>query len=110
MGKHGQKKQTTKSIFKVAGSKTFKVKNKPKPLGTQLKKLNEMTKKKTEEVDKQLIELQTEVRNQTKQTKEHKMVVTNESEKVSGNEKIKKFKESEENTAEALKKLNKMEV
>lgn len=69
-----------------------------------------MTKKKTEEIDKQLNELQTEVRNQTKPTEECKMVVINDQQKVSGKDKIQKFKETEEYATEALSKLNKMEV
>lgn len=39
MGKHGQYKKNGKKDFKVAGSKAFKAKHKPKPVSIQLKKV-----------------------------------------------------------------------
>lgn len=68
-----------------------------------------MAKNKTEDIDKQLTELQAEVRSQRKQTEEHKMIIINNHEKESGKESIKKFIETEEDTIKVLSKFNKLE-
>jgi len=54
MGKHKQSNKQAKNIFKVAGARSLKLKNKAKAVSTHLKKLNEITRKKTAEVDGQL--------------------------------------------------------
>nr|CAD7454222.1 unnamed protein product [Timema tahoe] len=53
------KHKAVKNVFKVAGAKSLKLKHKAKAVSGQLKKLNEMNRKKTEEVDGQLADLRT---------------------------------------------------
>ncbi|KAK3913866.1 tRNA (guanine(37)-N1)-methyltransferase [Frankliniella fusca] len=58
MGKNkGNKGKATSNVFKVAGARSLKIKNKAKQVAGQLKKLNEKTKQKTVEVDGQLASL-----------------------------------------------------
>ncbi|XP_063225647.1 ribosomal biogenesis factor isoform X2 [Bacillus rossius redtenbacheri] len=68
MGKNkgGNKHKPVKNVFKVAGAKSLKIKNKAKAVSGQLKKLNEVTRKKTAEVDGQLAALRDELLQQTR--------------------------------------------
>lgn len=60
MGKNkGNKGKASGNVFKVAGARSLKIKNKAKQVAGQLKKLNEVTRKKTDEVDSQLASLHT---------------------------------------------------
>ena len=57
MGKNKGNKGKTNNVFKVAGARSLKIKNKAKQVAGQLKKLNEVTRQKTAEADKQLASL-----------------------------------------------------
>ncbi|KAG8274133.1 hypothetical protein J6590_004149 [Homalodisca vitripennis] len=103
----GGKQKGNKNVFKVAGARSLKAKNKAKAVTTQLKKLTEKTKQKTAEVDSLLGDLQETIRQAPKKP-ESKPATTNVQE--SRQEKIEKFKKTEESSAQALDKLNKMEV
>uniref|UniRef100_A0A1B6M1S3 Uncharacterized protein n=1 Tax=Graphocephala atropunctata TaxID=36148 RepID=A0A1B6M1S3_9HEMI len=101
----GGKQKGNKNVFKVAGARSLKAKNKAKAVTT--KKLTEITKQKTVEVDSLLSELQETIR-QAPQKPDSKPIATNVQE--SRQEKIEKFKKIEESSAQALDKLHKMEV
>ncbi|XP_078072172.1 ribosomal biogenesis factor [Mustelus asterias] len=68
MAKNKSKAQKHKDVFKVANSKSLKVKNKPKPVTTSLKKLNIVNKEKVCKVNKAFAEVQKEIRNLPKDT------------------------------------------
>lgn len=103
MGKHKKSNKQVKNVFKVAGARSLKLKNKAKAVSTQLKKLNEITRKKTAEVDGQLT---TEVQAKLLQKQEQKTVV----EKVTVNKTEKQFQDCERDSSEALAKLCEMQV
>lgn len=54
MGKNKGNKGKTNNVFKVAGARSLKIKNKAKQVTGQLKKLNQVTKQKIVEVNGQL--------------------------------------------------------
>lgn len=56
-GNKGKAGKATSNVFKVAGARSLKIKNKAKQVAGQLKKLTEKTKQKTVEVDGQLASL-----------------------------------------------------
>lgn len=103
MGKHKKSNKQVKNVFKVAGARSLKLKNKAKAVSTQLKKLNEITRKKTAEVDGQLT---TEVQAKLLQKQEQKTVVG----KVAVNKTEKQFQDCERDSSEALAKLCEMQV
>jgi len=94
-------------VFKVAGARSLKAKNKAKAVSTQLKKLTEVTKQKTAEVDQLLNDLQETVRQAQPQKIEKKLPPPAKEDR---NSRIQQYNTTEENSAEALDKLNKMEV
>lgn len=104
MGKHKQSNKQAKNIFKVAGARSLKLKNKAKAVSTQLKKLNEITRKKTAEVDGQLT---TELQAKLLQKQDAQKTVV---EKVTVNKTEKPFQECEKDSSEALTKLCGMQV
>ncbi|XP_054285496.1 ribosomal biogenesis factor-like [Macrosteles quadrilineatus] len=106
MGKGGKQKGG-KNVFKVAGARSLKAKNKAKAVSTQLKKLTEVTKQKTVEMDQLLNELQETVRQAQPQKQENKPSLPPKEDLKS---RIEKFNKTEESSAEALDKLGKMEV
>ncbi|XP_047111906.1 uncharacterized protein LOC124788668 [Schistocerca piceifrons] len=61
MGKEKHNKKSKNSVFKVAGAKSLKVKNKAKPVNTQLKKISEINRKMIKDIDNQLVELRTQL-------------------------------------------------
>jgi len=104
MGKHKQSNRQAKNVFKVAGARSLKLKNKAKPVSTQLKKLNEITRKKTAEVDGQLT---TELQAKLLQKQEAQKTVV---EKVTVNKTEKQFQDCEKDSSEALTRLCEMQV
>lgn len=104
MGKHKQSNRQAKNVFKVAGARSLKLKNKAKAVSTQLKKLNEITRKKTAEVDGQLT---TELQAKLLQKQEAQKTVV---EKVTVNKTEKQFQDCEKDSSEALTKLCEMQV
>ncbi|XP_068081283.1 ribosomal biogenesis factor isoform X2 [Anabrus simplex] len=81
MGKNkANSKNKHNNVFKVAGARSLKVKKKAKAVTSQLKKLAEVTRQKTAQADKELAELQSEVRQGAKkiEEKETKMTVQQE--------------------------------
>jgi len=104
MGKHKQSNRQAKNVFKVAGARSLKLKNKAKAVSTQLKKLNEITRKKTAEVDGQLT---TELQAKLLQKQEAQKTVV---EKVTVNKTEKQFQDCEKDSSEALSKLCEMQV
>jgi len=104
MGKHKQSNKQAKNVFKVAGARSLKLKNKAKAVSTQLKKLNEITRKKTAEVDGQLT---TELQAKLLQKQEAQKTVV---EKVTVNKTEKQFQDCEKDSSEALTRLCEMQV
>ncbi|XP_075225424.1 ribosomal biogenesis factor-like [Lycorma delicatula] len=106
MGKNNKFNKPSKNVFKVAGSRSFKIKNKAKAVSTQLKKLNEVNKRKVDEVDKQLTLLQKEVR----QTSVKNVENSKDTSRLISSDNVKQFEESEQKSAEALEKLSDMSM
>jgi len=104
MGKYKQSNKQVKNVFKVAGARSLKLKNKAKAVSTQLKKLNEITRKKTAEVDGQLT---TELQAKLLQKQEAQKTVV---EKVTVNKTEKQFQDCEKDSSEALTRLCEMQV
>ncbi|XP_078396804.1 ribosomal biogenesis factor [Cetorhinus maximus] len=63
MAKNKSKAQKHKDVFKVANSKSLKVKSKTKPVTTSLKKLNIVNSEKVCKVNKAFSEVQKEIHN-----------------------------------------------
>ncbi|XP_041045455.1 ribosomal biogenesis factor-like [Carcharodon carcharias] len=68
MAKNKSKAQKHKDVFKVANSKSLKVKSKTKPVTTSLKKLNIVNSEKVCKVNKAFSEVQKEIHNLSKGT------------------------------------------
>ncbi|XP_020372787.1 ribosomal biogenesis factor [Rhincodon typus] len=68
MAKNKSKAQKHKDVFKVAKSKSLKVKSKAKPVTTSLKKINIVNNEKVCKVNKAFSEVQKEIQNLSKDT------------------------------------------
>uniref|UniRef100_UPI00398EC540 ribosomal biogenesis factor-like n=1 Tax=Pristiophorus japonicus TaxID=55135 RepID=UPI00398EC540 len=66
MAKNKSKAQKHKDVFKVANSRSLKLKSKTKPVTTSLKKINIMNNEKVCRVNKAFTEVQQEIQNLSK--------------------------------------------
>ncbi|PSN37119.1 hypothetical protein C0J52_12601 [Blattella germanica] len=112
MGKEKKNKQV-KNVFKVAGARSLKLKNKAKAVSLQLKKLNEDIRKKTAEVDGQLTaELQVQLLQKQDIVKPKQDIVKEISEESVTNkeEELLKYQETVRESIETLGKLCGMQI
>ncbi|XP_067887763.1 ribosomal biogenesis factor [Heterodontus francisci] len=72
MAKKKSKAQKHKDVFKVANSRSLKVKSKTKPVTTSLKKINIMNNEKVYKVNKAFTEVQKEIQSISKDTSSSK--------------------------------------
>ena len=66
MAKNKLRGQKSRNVFHIASQKSFKVKNKAKPVTTNLKKINIMNDEKVNRVNKAFIDIQKELANFSK--------------------------------------------
>uniref|UniRef100_A0AC11BAP8 Ribosomal biogenesis factor n=1 Tax=Ovis aries TaxID=9940 RepID=A0AC11BAP8_SHEEP len=66
MAKNKLRGQKSRNVFHIASQKSFKVKNKAKPVTTNLKKINIMNAEKVNRVNKAFIDIQKELANFSK--------------------------------------------
>uniref|UniRef100_A0A8C6CYJ7 Ribosomal biosis factor n=1 Tax=Moschus moschiferus TaxID=68415 RepID=A0A8C6CYJ7_MOSMO len=66
MAKNKLRGQKSRNVFHIASQKSFKVKNKAKPVTTNLKKINIVNDEKVNRVNKAFIDIQKELANFSK--------------------------------------------
>ncbi|XP_057581081.1 ribosomal biogenesis factor-like isoform X1 [Hippopotamus amphibius kiboko] len=66
MAKNKLRGQKSRNVFHIASQKSFKVKNKAKPVTTNLKKINIVNDEKVDRMNKALVDIQKELANFSK--------------------------------------------